>query len=116
MLDICARLNIRGSSNPRGRPRKRDDLNTILRRVLDRDVRVKGLDQKMPIRDALIRALRDLALKGDKQALALQRRILTEAGYDKPDPRSEIDREKVFKEIGERLKHISGEQEETDGE
>ena len=72
------------SGNPRGRPRKREDLNTILNRVLKRKVRVKDLDQKMPIRDALIWRLRDLALQGDKQALALQRRIIEDSGIADP--------------------------------
>lgn len=76
------------SGNPRGRPRKREDLNTVLTRVLNRNVRVKDNDQTMPIREALIRKLRELALQGDKQALALQRRILDEAGLAHPDPHS----------------------------
>ena len=67
------------SGNPRGRPRKREDLNTVLQRVLNRKVRVKDNDRKIPIRDALIWKLRELALQGDKQALALQRRIIDEA-------------------------------------
>lgn len=67
------------SGNPRGRPRKREDLNTVLQRVLNRKVRVKDNDRKIPIQDALIWKLRQLALQGDKQALALQRRIIDEA-------------------------------------
>ncbi len=82
------------SGNPRGRPRKQEDLNTILNRVLKRKVRMKDLDQKLPVRDALIWRLRGLALQGDKQALALQRRIVepadagrspTETGEEKRD-------------------------------
>ena len=69
------------SGNPRGRPRKREDLNTVLQRVLNRKVRVKDNDRKLPIRDALIWKLRELALQGDKQALALQRRIIDEADF-----------------------------------
>ncbi len=80
------------SGNPRGRPRKREDLNTVLQRVLNRKVRVKDNDRKLPIRDALIWKLRELALQGDKQALALQRRIIDEA--DIGQPREEILREK----------------------
>lgn len=79
------------SGNPRGRPRKREDLNTVLQRVLNRKVRVKNNDRKIPIRDALIWKLRELALQGDKQALALQRRIIDEA--DIGQPREEIVRE-----------------------
>ena len=73
------------SGNPRGRPRKQEDLNTVLHRVLNRKVRVKDNDQTMPIRDALMRKLRELALQGDRQALALQRRIIDESGIADPD-------------------------------
>ena len=92
------------SGNPRGRPRKREDLNTVLQRVLNRKVRVKDNDRKIPIRDALIWKLRELALQGDKQALALQRRIIDEA--DIGQPREEIVREwreriaKAFEKMG----------------
>ena len=73
------------SGNPRGRPRKREDLNTVLHRVLNRKVRVKDNDQKLPIRDALMWKLRELAVSGDKQAMALQRRINDESGIADPD-------------------------------
>lgn len=73
------------SGNPRGRPRKRDDLNTVLERVLKRKVPVRDEKRKIPIRDALIWKLRELALQGDKQALALQRRIIEQAGLDQTD-------------------------------
>lgn len=68
------------SGNPRGRPKKKDDIYTLLQRVLKRKVRLKGEDRQMPIREALIRKLRDLALSGDPRAISLQRRILDEAG------------------------------------
>ena len=73
------------SGNRRGRPRKRKDLNTVLQQVLNRKIRIKDNAQKMQIRDALIWKLRDLALQGDKQALALQRRIIEEAGLAQAD-------------------------------
>ena len=73
------------SGNPRGRPRKRDDLNTVLERVLKRKVRIRDEERKIPIRDALIWKLRELALQGDKQALALQRSIIEQAGLDQTD-------------------------------
>ena len=73
------------SGNPRGRPRKQEDLDTVLHRVLNRKVRVKDDDQTMPIRDALMRKLRELALQGDRQALALQRRIIDESGIADPN-------------------------------
>ena len=73
------------SGNPRGRPRKQDDLWTHLTRVLDRKVKLQGRDEQMPIREALIRRLRELALAGDRRALDLQRRILAEAGGNTED-------------------------------
>ncbi|SLN63403.1 hypothetical protein PEL8287_03457 [Roseovarius litorisediminis] len=73
------------SGNPRGRPRKREDLNTVLNRVLNRKIRIKDDGRKMPLRDALIWKLRELALQGDKQALALQRRIIDESGIADPN-------------------------------
>ena len=100
------------SGNPRGRPRKQEDLNTSLNRVLKRKVRVKDLDQKMPIRDALIWRLRELALQGDKQALALQRRIIEGAGRAQTnvhDPAAI--REKVlkaFENIGVKVNRSEG--------
>jgi Family of unknown function (DUF5681) len=73
------------SGNPRGRPRKQDDFWTHLTRVLDRKVKLQGCDDQMPIREALIRRLRDLALAGDRRAVDLQRRILAEAGANAED-------------------------------
>jgi hypothetical protein len=80
-----ARFKKGKSGNPRGRPRKQEDLDTVLHRVLNRKVRVKDDDQTMPIRDALMRKLRELALQGDRQALALQRRIIDESGIADPN-------------------------------
>lgn len=82
------------SGNPRGRPRKRKDLNTVLQNVLNRKVRIKDNAQTMQIRDALIWKLRELALQGDKKALALQRRIIAEAGLAQKEEMS-----------GEEMKH-----------
>ena len=88
------------SGNPRGRPRKRDDLNTVLERVLKRKVRIRDEERKIPIRDALIWKLRELALQGDKQALSLQRRIIEQAGLDQTDANDpEADKIKVLKAL-----------------
>lgn len=77
-----------------------------------RKVRVKDNDRKMPIRDALIWKLRDLALQGDKQALALQRRILDQAGWADPDPYSPEDiRHRVlraFERMGVKVERTRG--------
>jgi len=89
------------SGNPRGRPRKPKDLNTALQKVLNRKVRIKDNEQKMPIRDALIWKLRELALQGDKQALFLQRRIVEQANLaqvDVWDP--EYDKELFLNALG----------------
>jgi hypothetical protein len=86
------------SGNPRGRPRKREDLNTVLNRVLSRKIRIKDDERKMPLRDALIWKLRELALQGDKQALSLQRRIIEEAGLAQMDPYDpKVIKERVLK-------------------
>ena len=80
------------SGNPRGRPRKQDDLWSHMNRVLSRKVKLQGSDDQIPIREALIRRLRDLALAGDRRALELQRRILAEASaadVDRFDPEEE---------------------------
>ncbi len=88
------------SGNPLGRPRKREDLNTVLHRVLKRKVRVKDNDQKLPIRDALMWKLRELALSGDKQAMALQRRIIDESGIADPNAYSpEEDRKQMLRAL-----------------
>jgi hypothetical protein len=101
------------SGNPRGRPRKREDLNTVLQRVFNRKIRDKDNDRKLPIRDALILKLRELALQGDKQALALQRRIIDEA--DIGPSAEEMLREKrdrilkAFERMGVEVKWSEGE-------
>ena len=68
------------SGNPRGRPRKPKDINTILQQVLDRKVWLREGDRQITIRNALIWKLRELTLQGDKRALALLRKIVDEAG------------------------------------
>lgn len=103
------------SGNPRGRPRKREDLNTVLHRVLKRKVRVKDNDQKLPIRDALMWKLRDLALQGDRHALALQRRIIDEAGIADPNAYSpEEKKKKIIRALKRIAEHM--EQKEKDRE
>lgn len=86
------------SGNPQGRPRKPKDLNTLLQKVLNRKVRIKDDERKIPIRDALIWKLRELALQGDKQAMTLQRRIIEQAGLTQTDvTEPEAKKEKVLK-------------------
>ena len=70
------------SGNPRGRPRKPKDNNTILQQVLDRKVRLREGDRQITIRNALIWKLRELTLQGDKRALALLRKIMDESDLE----------------------------------
>ena len=86
------------SGNPRGRPRKPKDINTILQQVLDRKVRLREGDRQITIRNALIWKLRELTLQGDKRALALLRKIMDEAGLATADAqRSGELKERVLK-------------------
>ena len=86
------------SGNPRGRPRKPKDNNTILQQVLDRKVRLREGDRQITIRNALIWKLRELTLQGDKRALALLRKIVDEAGLATADAqRSGEVKERVLK-------------------
>lgn len=101
------------SGNPRGRPRTPEDLNTVLNRVLTRKVRLKDNDQTLPIREALLWKLRDLALQGDRQALALQRRIIDESGIADPNANSaEKEKQEVLRfleSLGVNVKWDQGE-------
>ncbi|NKW71434.1 hypothetical protein HGD85_00245 [Rhodobacteraceae bacterium R_SAG10] len=101
------------SGNPRGRPRKPKDLNTVLQQVLNRKVRIRDEERKIPIRDALIGKLRELALQGDKQALSLQRRIVEEADLAHTDVHAAAEiKEKVlqgFENMGVKVNRSEGE-------
>ena len=100
------------SGNPRGRPRKQEDLNTVLHRVLKRKVLVKDLDQKMPIREALMWKLRELALQGDKQAMALQRRIIDESGIADPNAYSpEAKKKRILRALKRFAEHMEQKEE-----
>lgn len=95
------------SGNPRGRPRKQEDLDTVLHRVLNHKVRVKDDDQTMSIRDALMWRLRELALQGDKQAMAQQRRIIDEAGIADPNAYSpEEQKKKILRALKRFAEHM----------
>ena len=100
------------SGNPRGRPRKPKDLNALLQKVLNRKVRIKDNERKMPIRDALIWKLRELALQGDKQALTLQRRIIEQAGLTQTnvhDPAATKEKVlKAFENMGVKVNRSEG--------
>lgn len=100
------------SGNPKGRPKKQDDIYTLLQRVLKRKVRPKGADRQMQIREALIRKLRELALSGDRRAMDLQRRILEEAGAAQPEVRTpEETKQRVleaFRQMGVKVTNSGG--------
>ena len=84
------------SGNPNGRPKRQDAIYTVLQRALNRQGKVQGLGQRVQMREALIRKLRELPLSGDRRALALQRCILDEAGggdahrYDPEETRQKV--------------------------
>lgn len=100
------------SGNPKGRPKKQEDIYTLLQRVLKRKVRPKGAERQMQIREALIRKLRELALSGDRRAMDLQRRILEEAGAAQPEARTpEETKQRVleaFRQMGVKVTNGGG--------
>lgn len=100
------------SGNPKGRPKRPDDVYTVLQRVLKRKVRPKGADRQTPISEALIRKLRELALSGDRRAIDLQRRILEEASASPTDIRSPEETKKRvldgFRRMGVKIKTKGG--------
>lgn len=81
------------SGNPKGRPKKTDDANMVLQRVLKRKVRPKGAERPMPLSEALIWKLKEVALSGDRRALDLQREII-DATQGSDDPRMNPDEKK----------------------
>jgi Family of unknown function (DUF5681) len=64
------------SGNPKGRPRKPDDVPTMIERVMKRKVRVEGEDKKITMMNALMRKLREQVLTGDMRAFSLTQRVL----------------------------------------
>ena len=102
------------SGNPKGRPKKQEDIYTLLQRVLRRKVRVNGEDRKIPIREALIRKLRELALSGDARAMRLQRQILDEAGFNEVDPHDPVrEKKRIVKGLRRLGFTIIGDEEES---
>lgn len=64
------------SGNLNGRPKQSSTPDTALQKALKRKVAVTGEDRKIRLDEALIRRLRDLALSGDRRAIAMQQKIL----------------------------------------
>lgn len=77
------------SGNPRGRPKKPEDIYSQMQKVLKRKVKLSDSTQRMTMKEALIYKLRELALSGDRRAMDMQRKILEEAETQRannPDP------------------------------
>lgn len=91
------------SGNPKGRPKKVPDVNGSIQKVLNRKLRLANSDQKTPVRTALIMKLRDLALPGDRRALALQRSILDQAPAYQRQAKPRVDVAEKVRLIAERL-------------
>ena len=66
------------SGNPNGRPRKKPDLYTELRRVLNEKVTmtIEGEQQRVTVQQALLLRLRDQALRGDVWAGKLVKKVV----------------------------------------
>lgn len=64
------------SGNPRGRPKTVPTPYTSLCKVLKRKVSVRSENRKIRLDEALIHRLRNLALTGDRRAIALQQKIM----------------------------------------
>ena len=72
------------SGNSKGRPKQPPTPYKALQKALKRKVTVAGEDRKIRLDEALIRRLRDLALSGDRRAIALQQKIVEMSGANTP--------------------------------
>ena len=79
------------SGNPKGRPKRIDDPYTTIEKVLARRVAVTGENRKIPIREALLRRLRERALEGNKRAFVLHQKILKLAADATPPHDQAVD-------------------------
>ena len=107
------------SGNPKGRPKKPEDLFTVLQKVLARKVTIAGQDRKIPLREALLRRLRERALAGEKRAITLHQKILEQAAAASPDHGKTVDINEVKRRLAETfrlLKTQKNEEEPSDGE
>ena len=73
------------SGNPKGRSKTLETPYTALQKVLGRKVSLAGGGGKIPIGEALLLRLRELADTGDRRAVALQQRILAMARPGPPE-------------------------------
>jgi hypothetical protein len=64
------------SGNPKGRPRKRPDLYSELTKVLREKVTVEGQQERVTVQQALLRRLRDQALRGEFWAGKLLQKVV----------------------------------------
>jgi Family of unknown function (DUF5681) len=64
------------SGNPKGRPRKKPDLYSELTKVLREKITVEGQQEKVTVQQALLRRLRDQALRGELWAGKLLQKVV----------------------------------------
>lgn len=74
------------SGNPKGRPKRKETLHSISRRVLNKKIRIKGEPRKVSMLEAIALRLRELAAKGNPRALRIMRRYArhSEIAADQP--------------------------------
>ncbi|MCF8880144.1 DUF5681 domain-containing protein [Hyphobacterium sp. SN044] len=72
------------SGNPKGGPKTIDNPSSVIMKVLSHRVPVSGSNRKVSMLEALTYKLRELALKGDQQAIKLCAAILKIATKDQP--------------------------------
>jgi hypothetical protein len=74
------------SGNPKGRPKQIENPYLVLQKVLKRKVQIKNDGRKIPLYEALMRRLKELAISGDRRAIQMLQKILVMAndlnGYD----------------------------------
>lgn len=62
------------SGNPKGRPKEPKTIASIMIRILNKKIRIKGEDRKVTMLEALTLRLRELAAKGHPRAIEITRR------------------------------------------
>ena len=94
------------SANPRGRPKRVPNPDDVLRKVLDRKINVKinGEKTAVPIRDALIHKVVELANSGDTRALKWLRKVHQRAYDSQPVQRSTKETENTRNEFMDKIR------------
>jgi hypothetical protein len=75
------------SGNPRGRPKSKSNIGTVLVEALDQKVRIKsgGKEKKVTKEEAMLTSLVNRALKGEPKALRALAKLAEKAGNLKPE-------------------------------